>query len=329
MKSSDPENTANGLVRYKPGRRFYVFIISLVIASGFWVLNALNKSYSEELTIQIKYLNLPENRAFSPIPYTSIDINITGDGYSLMQLQETAEEDTVYFDLNQLEFENWGGKKRAQVPTSQIVNSLRNELNNNINISRVSRDTLEVITEIGIQKEMKIVPDVHISVAKGMVLKKPIYTLPNVVDVSGPISILESLSQLETEPMVWDEVSEDMEVNVRLTYNSRFVIPEYSSVKIIAEVEALTEGEIDVPIQIVGLPENQLLRLLPEKVSIKYSTGLSHYDYITPELFDVVVNYKDVIKNASKIPVYIWAVPSYVNVIQMYPEQIGYLKMDL
>lgn len=328
MKSSDPENTANGLVRYKPGRRFYVFIISLFLASGFWLLNALNKSYSEEITIYIKYINLPENRCFAPIPYKSIDIDITADGYSLLQMQETAEEDTVYFDLTELEFENWGGKKRAQIPTSQIVNSLRNALNNNISISRVSRDTLEIVTEIGSQKELKIIPDVNISIAKGMVLKKPVYTVPQLIDFSGPISMLDSIRQLETEHVVLQDITEDTEIEVNLVYNTRFLIPEFSTVKIIAEVEALTEGEIEVPIHIVGLPENQLLRLLPSKVSIKYSTGLSHYDYITPELFDVGVMYKDVIKNPTKIPVYIWVLPSYLNVIQMYPEQIGYLKMD-
>ena len=116
---------------------------------------------------------------------------------------------------------------------------------------------------------------------------------------------------------------------MKLEYDSRFLAPEYKSVKIIAEVEALTEGEIMVPVQIAGLPDSLRLRLIPDQVSIKYSTGLSHYDYITPELFDVVVNYKDVVKSPSKIPVYIWAVPSYVNVIQMYPEQIGYLKMEM
>ena len=329
MKSSDSGNTSSGLVRYRPGRRFYVFVISLILASAFWLLNALNKNYSEEITIHIKYVNLSENLAFSPIPQKNINIDITGDGYSLLQLREAAEEDTVYYDLNQLEFKNWGNKKRAQIPTSKIANALRSELNNNISITRVSKDTIEIITELGTQKELKIVPDFKVSLAKGMVLKKPVYTIPAMVEVKGPISVLEELEQLQTQRVYLNDLSEDIETDVKLDYAARFLAPEFKSVKVIAEVEALTEGEIMVPVQIAGLPDSLRLRLIPDQVSIKYSTGLSHYDYITPELFDVVVNYKDVIKSPSKIPVYVWAVPSYVNVIQMYPEQIGYLKMDI
>jgi hypothetical protein len=97
----------------------------------------------------------------------------------------------------------------------------------------------------------------------------------------------------------------------------------------IVEVEALTEGEIEVPIHISGLPENRKLRLLPNTIKIKYSTGLSHYDFIKPALFDVVVNYEDLLKKQSKLPVILRAQPSYVNVIQFSPERVGYLEMEL
>lgn len=329
MKSSDPENTVSGLLRYKPGRRFYVFIISLFLASGFWVLNALNKTYSEAVTIYIKYINLPENRAFSPIPIDNIKIDLSGDGYSLIQLKNLAEDDTIIVDLQKIEFENEGNKKRAKIASARIVSDLKKELNNNINITRVSRDSIEIIIEQGARKELAIKPNYTISLKKGMVLKRPVYTEPNFTEVTGPLSVLNKLDNLTTELVVFDEISDFTEIEVLLSYNNKSVIPEYKTVKLIAEVEDLTEGEIEVPITIVGVPENKRLRLLPNLVTVKYSTGLSHYDLISQELFDVIVNYEDVIKNASKIPVYLRTVPSYVNVIHFYPEQVGYLKMDI
>ena len=329
MKNSDSENTNSIWVRYKPGRRFYVFVISLILASGFWLLNALNKTYSEAVTISLKYINLPENRAFSPIPNNNIKIDLTGDGYSLIQIQQIAEEDTVVIDLNTIDFVSIREKKRAQLPTSQIISELKSELNNNVNISRVNVDTIEIVTEIGVNKELLVKPNYSISLTKGMVLKRPVYTVPATIETIGPVSVLENMDELQTEHIVLDEVSEYVEIELKLAYNTRFLKPEFKTVKLVAEVEALTEGEITVPVHISGLPKNKRLRLLPNQISVKYSTGLSHYDVISPELFDVIVKYEDVIKNSSKIPVYIRAVPSYVNVIQYYPEQIGYLKMDV
>tara|TARA_R110002050_G_scaffold286088_1_gene436079 strand:- start:23765 stop:24769 length:1005 start_codon:yes stop_codon:yes gene_type:complete len=329
MQISDSDNTANIYARYKPGRRFYVFLISLVLASGFWLLNALNKTYSEVVTLSIKYINLPESSAFSPVPHNSIDIELSGDGYSLLQFRNIAEEDTVIIDVASLEFKTIGSRKKAQIPTSFIINDLRNELSNNVNVSRVNRDTIEVITEKGETKEILIAPNYSLSLAKGMVLKRPVYTVPEMVLTHGPSSIIENTQEILTENYDFTEVSEHTEVEVPLAYNSRLINPEFRSVKMVVEVESLTEGEIEVPIHVSGMPDSKRIRLLPNTIKLRYSTGLSHFDFIKPELFDVIVKYEDVMENMSKLPVTVRTHPSYVNVIQFIPERISYLKMDM
>lgn len=329
MKTSAQEDTKSLFTRYKPGRRFYVFVISLFLASGFWLLNALNKTYNEDIEITLKYINLPEDRAFSPVPHNNIKIELSGDGYSLIQFRDVAEEDTVIIDVATLNFESLGKRKRASIPTSMIINDLKSEFSNNMNVTRISRDTIEIITERGASKELKISPNFNVTLAKGMVLKKPVYVSPEWVNTHGPISVLDELNELKTAYVYLDEVSEYQEIDVELSYNQKLLSPEFRSVKIIAEVEALTEGEIEVPIHIVDIPKGKRVRLLPQTITLKYSTGLSHYDFIKPELFDVVVKYEDVLKNPSKLPVSIRTYPSYVNIIQYIPERVDYLILDL
>ena len=329
MKTSDSGHTASNFARYKPGRRFYVFLISLVLATGFWLLNALNKSYTESIEISIKYINLPENQAFSPVPHKSIKIEMSGDGYSLMQFKDIAENDTVVIDMSILEFKKVGSRKKAQIPTSVIINELRGGISNNINVSRVNRDTIEVIVERGITKELSIKPDYSLSLEKGMVLLKPIHVEPSTVMVRGPISVLNGMSEIATDFVEISDAAENQEIDVKILFDSKKLKPEQTRVKLLLEVEALTEGEIALPVQIAGLPDHNKLRLIPNTVKLKYSTGLSHYDFISPELFDVVVQYDDVLKNPSKIPVMVRAFPSYVNIIQMEPERVGYLKMEI
>jgi hypothetical protein len=329
MKISDSEDTKSLFTRYKPGRRFYVFVISLFLASGFWLLNALNKTYREEIEITLKYINLPEDRAFSPVPHRNIKIELSGDGYSLIQFRDVAEEDTVVIDVSTLNFVSIEKKKRASIPTSLIINDLKSEFSNNMNVTHISRDTIEIITERGISKELKVKPNYSVTLAKGMVLKKPIYVSPEWVNTHGPMSVLEEMIELTTVHIYLDEISEYQEIETQLSYNSKLLNPEFRSVKIIAEVEALTEGEIEIPIHVVDIPKGKRVRLLPQIITLKYSTGLSHYDLITPELFEVVVRYEDVLKNPSKLPVTIRTYPSYVNIIQYIPERVDYLIMDL
>ena len=329
MQVSDSGHTASKFARYKPGRRFYVFLISLILATGFWLLNALNKTYTESIEISIKYINLPDNQAFSPVPHKSIKIEMSGDGYSLMQFKDVAENDTVIIDMALLEFEKIGSRKKAQIPTSVIISDLRGQISNNINVSRVNRDSIEIITERGITKELTIKPDFSLSLEKGMVLVKPIYVEPSFVTVRGPISVLNGMDEIPTDFVEIVPNSENQEIEVKLMYNSRMISPNQTSVLLKIEVEPLTEGEIELPVHISGLPKNKKLRLIPNTIKLKYTTGLSHYDFISAQLFDVVVNYEDVLKNPSKIPVSVRALPSYVNIIQMEPERVGYLKMEI
>ena len=329
METSDSGHTAINIARYKPGRRFYVFLISLVLATGFWLLNALNKTYTESIDISIKYINLPENQAFSPVPHKSIKIEMSGDGYSLMQFKDIAENDTVIIDMATLDFKKIGSRKKAQIPTSVIINDIRGGISNNINVSRVNRDTIEIVIERGVTKELTVKPDFSLLLEKGMVLIKPAYVEPSTIAVHGPISVLNSMNEIATDFVEINGLSENQEIDVRILFDSKKLRPEQIDVKLMLEVEALTEGEIVLPVQISGLPTHKKLRLIPNTIKLKYTTGLSHYDFISPELFDVVVQYEDVLKNPSKIPVIVRALPSYVNIIQIHPERVGYLKMEI
>ena len=329
MTSSDSENTQNNNARFKPSRKFYVFLISLFLASAFWLLNALNKTYVEGVYIAIKYINLPSHRAFSPVPPKTIKIELSGDGYSLMQLMETAEEDTVVIDLADLEFESYGTRKWANIPTSVIIDELRSSLSNGVNVSRVNRDSINIVTEIGAELEYPVKPNFSISLEKGFVLVRPVYTIPELVMVKGAESAVNKIKGIETEHIPFEMISETEKKVVTLAYNHRFFQTNIQSVEIVAEVEPLTEGEIEVAIHVLGVPKNKRVRLIPNTIKIKYTTGLSHYDFIEAGLFDVSVNYQDVLLKSSKVQVNIVTQPSFVNVIHFLPERVDYLILDL
>jgi len=329
MNSSDSENTNNKVARFKPSRRFYVFLISLFLASAFWLLNALNKTYVEGVNIAIKYVNLPVNRAFSPIPPSSIKIELSGDGYSLMQLLKTAETDTVVIDLAKVEFVSQGARKRASIPTSVVIDDLRSSLSNGVNVSKVSRDTIFVNTEIGATKALPILPNFSLTLQKGFVLKHSIYTIPEEIKVHGAKSVLDKTNEIETSHVSFENLSETTEMVVNIDCNRRFLQTNTQHVTIVAEVEPLTEGEIEVPIKVVGIPKGKKLRLIPNTVKVKYTTGLSYFDFIGPELFGVSVNYEDVLKKPSKVQVHIISKPTYVNVVHFNPERVDYLILDL
>lgn len=318
------------LRKFRPKGGVYVFVISFMLVSCFWLLNALNKTYSEGVVVHIKYINMPENRVFSPAPLNEINLFLNGDGFTLFQLMRSAESDTVVIDLEKLDFVYVGEtKKKAKVGAATIISSFKGGLNANVDVSKIGNDSIIVVTDIGVVKTLHIAPNYALSLKKGWVLKKPIYTQPNVVRVKGPRSILEKLDTLHTTHVTLNGVSKDVDMELDVMYNHTILKPEFTRVKLRVQVEALTEGDIEVPVHILGMPEDKWMRLLPNMVRIRFSTGLSYYDSISPDLFEVVIEYQDIKNNVSKIPVYLRTYPKYVHVIQFHPEQVGYLIIEM
>lgn len=326
--STSEEDKAGNIFRVKPKRKFYVFLVSLILASSFWLLNALNKTYVETAYMGLKYINLPENKAYSRIPPSFLKVQLSGDGYSLINILDESTIDTVVIDLSELEFINNGSYKKASLATDNLISSFKSSLSNGVNISDVNRDTIHISIERGEDKEVPIIPNHKITLEKGMVLIQPPYTNPTSVNIHGPVSATSKIEGLETEFVSLEEVSESVIVAVPLVYNQRIINPEHRVVELMVDVEALTEGEIEVPIEVIGIPNGKRLRLIPNKVKLKYTTGLSHFDFIKSSLFHLTVNYEDIKLSNSKLSINLVSSPTYVNVIQFIPERVDFLILD-
>ena len=329
MNSSDSEKTSMSNTRFRPSRQFYVFLFSLVLAASFWLLNALNKTYVEVFDIAIKYTNLPKNKAFSPIPPNAIRVELTGDGYSLFQLSKQAEEDTVVIDLSTIKFTNVGSKRRASFATSSIIKNLKNQVNNGLVVSKISRDTITIQIENGTTKEKEIQPNFDITIAKGFTLLKPVYTIPNKIVVTGPVTAFSAKRPIETDLVMFENISATQKIKAPLVMDNKVLESDTRFVEIVAEIEPLTEGEIEIPIQISGIPEGKRVRLIPNTVKLRYTSGLSQFENVKPELFAVTVSYDEIVLKPSKVAVRVISVPSFVNVIHFIPERVDYLILDL
>lgn len=315
-------------VRLKPGQRFYVFLASVVVASGLWLLNALNKTYSETVDIQLKYINLPNKYAFSPRPTSQLQVELNADGFTILQFKNKSDNDTLEVDVSQLDFEERGKKQRAVLATKSLLRNYKAGLDNNVAITKVNLDTIFVFYEKSKRKEVRIQPNVQVNLAPGMVLKQPIKIQPEFINVVGPSADVQDLIQLYTQELILDEVSESGEYEVRLQYNPNIFTLEQPSVKVLVEVEVLTEGKIEVPIEMVNVPPRRRLRIIPNTVEIHYTTGLSHFDFISSDLFKLEVNFDDIENNPSKLPVYLKFSPAYVNVINFKPQRVDYLILE-
>ena len=318
----------NFLAEINRGGRLSIFLVSLLVASAVWLLNTLNKTYVESVEIGLKYVNLPEHFAFYPVPPSRLKLEISSDGFNLFQLIRQSQNDTLEIDLQSMEFTTSGSRSRGVIPTDVLLSSVRNKFGSGVMISHLGMDSIPINLEIGKTVEVRVQPDFEISLENGFTLNGPVQCRAITIKVSGPQSLVDTLTSIPAEPIIAHNLKETLNREVRLLVDKRVFQLSQETVNVIAEVERLTEGEIEVPIQVLGLPDNRTVRLIPEVIRVKYFVGLSNFERIQPQLFGAVVQYSDVMQKPSKLQITLETVPTFVQVVQFYPERVDYLVLE-
>ncbi len=312
----------------KPGRKFYVFLISLLIASGFWLLNALSKNYTEEIPVRITYSNIPEGKTFSQPATKEISVVIEGDGYSLIQLKRALRKEMLQIDLSECSFEDIDrNRERGIIPSWMITDQLLKDIGGNVNINKLSVDSLIVVVEDEMIKELTVKPAVDVVIAKGYVLQSEPLVEPQTVEVTGPVSQLKEMDTIATEFFRTEPLSEPVAFELALNPPAT-VRPLIDKVKVHLDVEPLTEGTFRIRLKVKNLPPGVSLRLIPPEVEVKFTTGLSVFDQVSPSQFSATVDYRDVKENLSKLPVSLDVVPPGATVLIMDPDRVSYLIME-
>ena len=121
------------------------------------------------------------------------------------------------------------------------------------------------------------------------------------------------------------EVHQNFSSSVNLKKPFSSIHYNVKDVQVNFDVDKLTESTIRVPIQIMNNTGNEVIKLLPTEVTIKYLVAMKDYETVTKKSFKVVVDYQN-IKNKNKtLPVEIIRAPSEIKVLNFTPQVISYL----
>lgn len=328
MTSEQPTRIRKLFTQFKPGQRFYVFIISITLASAFWLLNALNKTYNKNVLVVLKYTNKPADLAYTRMPPQMVEIEIRGDGFSLLQIEDKIQEDTAVIDLSRLEFvPNQSGLK-ASISSNRITSRIQETLSNNLLISKVSVDSIGIRLEPGMKKMVNIQPNVNYALAAGITLQQPVFSEPNQVEVYGPKSKLQHLDTLYTAFTDLGVLVKSYEGLTPIDYDKNVMVLGLQEITLNAVTEQITEGEITVPVEAISMVDSIRVRLLPQEVTIKYTTGLSHFDDISQALFRAKAYYNGPNNAPTKLPITVNQMPHFIQIVEVSPERVDYLIIN-
>lgn len=294
---------------------FFLFFAALV-----WVLVQLSKDYTQVVSIPLEYVNPPMDKSVSEEKPGSVEIRMQDKGFSILYFQFFTPE--LQIDLEQAREEN------GQLVYSFEAN--REDIARQLDIDFEETRFLVEELIIGFQpkklKRVKVVPKVNLSYAVGYSANEAIRLSPDSIDVSGPESIIDTLTEIKTFPLEKSDISNDISGKVAIDTTNLGMLSFYQTeVSYALEVEKFTEGQVQVPVEVQNVPENINLSIFPQEVKLFYQVNLKQYDQVRPEDFSVVCDFEDITDGQDYLLAELVRKPDFVTNIRLSERKIQFI----
>ena len=310
----------------KNDRKLVIFSICVGIASVLWLLNALEKEYTVELSFPVRYTNLPKNKILANEPPDHFVLDVRSYGFTLLRYKLSIAFSPLVFNVNEFtgKMMEINDKSNYSVASRAYKNRIADQLSNELNITGIHPDTVYFHFDRIVTKKIKVFPDISYELKKQHYLYSDIKVKPDSVSVHGPESILDTLSFIKTVSQHYKELDQLIQRNVSLQEIKKL---NFSPKRVVISipVEEYTEKQLSVPITINNLPDSIQVNLFPAQVKVSFMTGLSHFSEIMPDDFKASVSYEDLQNKPDYLPVSLEKVPPHLKSASYLPEKIEYL----
>ncbi len=302
------------------------FLGCILVASFLWLINSLNRMYIRNVTVPVKYINLPKNKMLANDLPTTLNAEIKATGAKLLFLW-------LKKDLNEVEidFEKIKKGKNADyfaINSSTTIGSFSKVLNTEVELIKLKPDSIYFNFGKSHQKVVTVSPQVNMNFEPLYNLADNIKITPSIITISGDSLSIKKIDTILTEKIVFNNLNQNTSQEARLIIpeelaNKVVVNPE--SVTINLTVDKMTEASFEVNVECNDAPNNTLVKTFPNKVSIKYQIPMSLYETTDLSKIKASVSYKDVNDKTSKLKVTLSNVPSYIKLLKTSPEKVEYI----
>lgn len=305
----------------KANREFLIFLLFFTVAGVFWLLTALNETYEQEVKVPITVTDVPRNIVLTSPETDTIRVTISDKGINLLSY--------LYGDaLKDLKvvFSTYAhSKERGEVPAADLTKMVGMRLAASSKLVSIKPEQLVFYFGDG---ESKRVPVRW----QGTVTPEDTYFISGVEYDPDSVTIFSSKHRLDSINEVSTTVLHSVDFRDTLTLNTRLqkidgvkMVPERVTIRFMTDI--LTEERIDgIPVVGINMPQGKVLRTFPAKVSVKFVTGVKNYHQLSPDDFEVVADYNEIMRDARpKCRIYLKRKPASISREELLKEEVDYL----
>ena len=302
-----------------------IFLFFLMLSAILWLLNSLNQEFTSSLHYNVNYINPPKNKVVSGEDHSGLNIVLKGRGYTLLGFMVKGVQSPLNIDLETTYYHRSGQPGRVYYLTSDIKEELQNQLGSGLQVISIQPDTVHFNLSGSVKKKIRVDPRLNLKLEKQYLLKGSPACTPDSIVVSGGASVMDTLTVVPTVTGTLTKLSKSTELTLGLSKTDKLSYDKDNvSVRLI--VEKYTESTIKIPIRVINLPAGMRLKTFPHDATLVFNIPLSDYNKLSPALFNVVVDYKDLEeKGIRKLKIVVMESPDFVYSLKCNPKTVEFI----
>lgn len=323
--------TFSNNITKKTQKKFFVFLLFLVIAFMAWLWRSLQDTYIADIRYPVKYINLPEGKILVDTPPKNLNLRIRADGVTIMKNKRP--KFSLKFDISAFSsIKSKDGSNSFFILTRFAVSKIEDDLNrqsSNIEILSISPDTIWFnMTEM----KSKNIPvnrantDVSKFIEKQFRQNGPLKFSPDTITITGASERVDTIKSIDFISPQYTLINDSVSYTVNLA-EIEGIETEPSKITLTIPVDRATEKEFDLKVETRNVPDSLLLKTFPTEVQVSFIVTLSNYDNVSPASFRPYVDYNDIITDeTSALKVNLENLPDYVFSPKIQPRYVEILR---
>lgn len=299
----------------RKNQKTVVFLVCLVLAALFWLLNSLSRNFETTLTRPLAYHHLPFSSDLNQGLPKEVTFHFRGSGFSLFHLHFRDQPDSIIVDLN--------GHKDDRTN----VNTLSKQLITDLKPYKVDPGVILPGITYKNRKTVPVRATGDLQFRSRFAGAGPIILKPDSITISGPERELDKISEVKTESIHLRDIHQPMFGSVFLKKDlpSSLSLSD-SYVYYYLAVEEFTEGIFSIPVE---LPPSQKgrINLMPPVVQVRFTVELKHYPKIKPSDFRVTATVP-LDQMPSSVNAEITRRPKGITNVRIEPSSLNYLVKE-
>lgn len=299
---------------------FNSFFFFLFFAVVIWIFVQFSKQYNEIIDIPVTYVNIPPDKLITPDNPTSLKLRMEENGFKIAWF--SIFPPTLYVDISKTVQKN--GTLLYYIDDNR--KEILSQLNIDFEDSRFVKEVLAINYQQKKEKKLPVFSRIEVEFAAGYSATDTLQLQPDSVRVSGPDVLLDTLTRLYTEKLELKKVKEDVVGTIRIdTIGYKNLTVYKPQLNYSMNIEKFTEGSVQVPIELINVPDNLNVVIFPKETLLFYKVTLNDYNKVKASDFRVVADFSKLQERQDFLIPQVVKKPAFTSNVRINEKRIQFI----